>query len=248
MPIRRGLELTSRDYVKCSHFAHSNNARPIQRTTGGIDNKKLEGFVIRLFCSRRICIRAAKCRKLKMILITSTIRKGKRVREMTTKDTYRSLLHSWYRNRSTDPAYTLEEKNAAREERTPTPDVVEPEEAGHDHDDPQEDDPYEYDDDIRPATSGEHRNGDDDDDDECLSLFEAASYLVSGSSVPTTKVSAPCWGCKSCAVEGLPLFLLGSPAEASCTCTSCQYPPFLFFFSVGLIVVVCAHPASEQWL
>lgn len=129
---------------------------------------------------------------------------------------------SWYRNRSTDLAYTLEEKTAVREERTSTPDVVEPEETGRDHDDPQEDDPYEYDDDIRPsATSGEHRDVDTDDDDECLSLFEAANYLVSGSSVPTTKVSAPCWGCKG-AVEGLPLFLLGSPAEASCTCTSCQ--------------------------
>lgn len=128
---------------------------------------------------------------------------------------------SWCRNRSTDPAYTLEEETAAREERTPTPDVVEPEETGRDHDDPQEDDPYEYDDDIRPpATSGEHC--DTDDDDECLSLFEAASYLVSGPSVPTTKVSAPCWGCKGCAVEGLPLFLLGSPSEASCACTSCQ--------------------------
>lgn len=133
---------------------------------------------------------------------------------------------SWSRNRSTDHAYTLEEDNAAREECTSTPDVVEPEESGRVHDDPQEDDPYEYDDDIRlPTTSGERRDSDDDDDDDdaCLSLFEAANYLVSGSSVPTTRVSAPCWGCKGCAVEGLPLFLLGSPvAEASCTCTSCQ--------------------------
>ncbi|KYQ53840.1 Trafficking kinesin-binding protein milt, partial [Trachymyrmex zeteki] len=128
---------------------------------------------------------------------------------------------SWYRNWSTDPVYTLEEKTAAREERTLTPDVVEPEETDRDHDDPQEDDPYEYDDDIRPpTTSGEHHDIDSDDDDECISLFEAANYLVSGSSVPTTKISAPCWGCKGCTVEGLPLFLLGSPSEASCTCTS----------------------------
>jgi len=92
------------------------------------------------------------------------------------------------------------------------------------HDDPQEDDPYEYDDDIRlPTTSGGRRDVDSDDDDERLSLFEAANYLVSTSSVPTTRVGAPCWTCKSCAVEGLPLFLLGSPtAEASRTCTSCQ--------------------------
>jgi hypothetical protein len=96
---------------------------------------------------------------------------------------------------------------------------VEPEESGREHGDPQEDDPYEYDDDIRPPARSSNT---DDDDEECLSLFEAANYLVSGSSVPTTKVSAPCWGCKSCSVEGLPLFLLGSPAEASCTCTSCQ--------------------------
>lgn len=102
---------------------------------------------------------------------------------------------------------------------------MEPEEPNRVHDDPQEDDPYEYDDDIRlPTTSGERRDIDSDDDDvECLSLFEAANYLVSGSSVPTTRVSAPCWGCKNCSVEGLPLFLLGSPtAEASCMCTSCQ--------------------------
>lgn len=133
---------------------------------------------------------------------------------------------SWSRNRSTDHAYILEEDNAAaRERRTSTPDVVEPEE--HGRDDPQEDDPYEYDDDIRPTTSGMGRcdvDSDVEDDEECLSLFEAANYLVSGtaSTIPTTKVGAPCWGCKSCAVEGLPLFLLGSPTEASRTCASCQ--------------------------
>lgn len=131
----------------------------------------------------------------------------------------------------------------ACERGTPTSNVVDPEEEeeeddddepGCEHDvDLQEDDPYEYDDDIRlPATSGERRdvdsyddddddNDDDADDEERLSLFEAASYLVAGgSSVSTTKVSAPC--CKSCSIEGLPLFLLGSPVDASCTCTSRQ--------------------------
>lgn len=98
---------------------------------------------------------------------------------------------------------------------------MEPEEPGREHDDPQEDDPYEYDDDIRPPAAS-RQDDDDDDDAECLSLFEAATYLAASSSVPTTRVSAPCWGCKSCTVEALPLFLLGSPSEATCTCTSCQ--------------------------
>lgn len=99
---------------------------------------------------------------------------------------------------------------------------MEPEELDPEHDDPQEDDPYEYDDDIRPPAASREADDDDDDDVECLSLFEAASYLAAGSSVPTTRVSAPCWGCKSCTVEALPLFLLGSPTEATCTCTSRQ--------------------------
>ncbi|KAK2579297.1 hypothetical protein KPH14_008255 [Odynerus spinipes] len=95
----------------------------------------------------------------------------------------------------------------------------------------QEDDPYEYDEDIRPSTSScVDPNSTADCDYESreagsiLLRFET-HYSQTGAvsnDVPTTRVSAPCWDCKSC-VEGTPLFLLGSPTDTPCTCISCQY-------------------------
>ncbi|KAF7405200.1 hypothetical protein V1477_011009 [Vespula maculifrons] len=95
--------------------------------------------------------------------------------------------------------------------------------------DSQEDDPYEYDEDIRPSTSSvssEFDSTSESYENEVARVLRLETYYSQTGSVPnnvpTTRVSAPCWDCKSC-VEGTPLFLLGSPTDTPCTCISCQY-------------------------
>ncbi|KAI4489894.1 hypothetical protein M0804_004076 [Polistes exclamans] len=90
----------------------------------------------------------------------------------------------------------------------------------------QDDDPYEYDEDIRPSTSSvssEFDSTSDNYENEVARVLRLETYYSQTGSVPndvpTTRISAPCWDCKSC-VEGTPLFLLGSPTDTPCTCIS----------------------------
>ncbi|KAG7188003.1 hypothetical protein KM043_013958 [Ampulex compressa] len=121
-----------------------------------------------------------------------------------------------------DLTCTLEEKGVSKEKRTSTTDdVVEAKENFVDlePEDLQEDDPYEYDEDIRPSAASDiYEERSFLDLDPCLGQSSAGE----GPSVPTTRIGAPCWDCKGCTLGTTPLFLLGSPAEAPCTCVSCQ--------------------------
>lgn len=99
-----------------------------------------------------------------------------------------------------------------------------------------EDDPYEYDEDIprRPFLIYERRNGDSANIEEG-SIFDNSIRdidIVAGSSnreedifvasgASTSSAITPCWGCKGCD-PGTPLFVLGSPADLPSTCISCQ--------------------------
>lgn len=128
----------------------------------------------------------------------------------------------------------LEKEDTSNRRLAARLDVKEEEEVASelDREESQEDDPYEYDEDIRPSTSSyvERDATVDEPDYESqeiagLVLRFETHYSQTGAvpnDVPTIRVSAPCWDCKSC-VEGTPLFLLGSPTDTPCTCISCQY-------------------------
>lgn len=97
-----------------------------------------------------------------------------------------------------------------------------------DHGESDEDDPYEYDDDIRPSNAtGIHE--DDYEDEELLQLEAAAvaeaalNTLDANKPTSSARAAAPCWGCVHCKHEATsPLFLVASPAEAPCNCSTCQ--------------------------
>ncbi|XP_026666886.1 uncharacterized protein LOC113463908 [Ceratina calcarata] len=97
----------------------------------------------------------------------------------------------------------------AEEERSVTNTaLLEPgESSDQEQQDPQEDDPYEYDEDIRPP-NGDTENGGGFSNENCPS---------------SSRVPAHCWGCTGCTGLHTPIFLLASsPTEPSCTCISCQ--------------------------
>lgn len=100
--------------------------------------------------------------------------------------------------------------------------------------DQEEDDPYEYDDDIRPGISGDisspvERLRDDPRKENILFIDGIPlnnprnTFSSSATNTPASSSSSSnrCWGCQGCS-GGTPLFLLTSPAEAPCACQSCQ--------------------------
>lgn len=73
----------------------------------------------------------------------------------------------------------------------------------------QSEDEYEYDEEIPKASQEDIYEGEKSSSGDGNSLSSTAGGVT------------PCWGCKGCS-GGTPLFLLGSPADAPCTCISCQ--------------------------
>lgn len=76
-----------------------------------------------------------------------------------------------------------------------------------------DDDPYEYDEDIPKPSEDNYEV------ENTITSTKEDNTQQSSSGSSTSGVT-PCWGCKGC--SSTPLFLLGSPADAPCTCISCQ--------------------------